>query len=153
VREELLNAKARDLQAELETWIETNKIELNLQPGEKLVCSLRIERTPVVSVVREDAIDPALLPLAHFFSRDRLHALGMDKRRAARTNNLLGGHTIYVQGRERTYPTMADFLKDFPSTAHMFRTIQNMGRRELPAIAKLIRAAGLPLEPSPYDDE
>lgn len=144
MRDQLVTERANTIQQELEVWASNNSI---LQPGERLVFSLRIEGVP--TVVRDNAEDPLELSVADFFKdTKRLREVGVPEHNRPRLVNAVINECSYAfgggkEGKDATNTTLREFLDARPDAKSMLRS-PNFGRKCLREFVRILEAAGIP---------
>ena len=137
-RRELVAKKAREIAKELGDWAEKEKL---LGPGERIVFSMEIERSPCVIRNPGDSTDVVVLrdmPAEKFFTRERLERAGGKGRLVARATNLIQRmvEALKIKSKKEPY-RMSDFLLDVPDWHHLAERLDGKsGRLVMAAIVQ-----------------
>jgi hypothetical protein len=146
VRDQLISDKAKTVQEELETWAKENSI---LQPGERIVFSIRIELIPTVIEEKQLVKSPFDVPNKYldmlaleFFLRDNLKDLGVQKdSMATRIVTCIRYEIDFTYKENARSVTLREFLKNID--ASQLVRLPNFGRHSLESFATALRNAGI----------
>lgn len=138
MRNKLITDKVQALQQELETWATKQGL---LEPGERIIFTMRIEKASLVAYMDIDQLYS--MEAREFFSISRICSFGATHQLAARIAHYIMDETCcYSRGEIERCKSMREFLAENPSSAHLLR-IPNLGRICVKQMMHMMRECGL----------
>ena len=135
-----LTQKAREIQAQLEEWVRENDL---LSAGERIVFSLRIERTE--TIVNQDEQDFLGLSVKEFFTKARFLKCGVSAHMAVAGAISCLVDEFHFGGRKDASPvsTMRELLADERFTQPKLLRLANFGPKSLQAVLAVMESVGV----------
>jgi hypothetical protein len=146
-RDELLTAKASEVQEALEKWARDEKL---LRPGEQIQFHMTVVNVGLIAQIDMKEFDPSVVRVVDFFTYTRLVRLGATTAIATRTRNAILNDMTTERRFEKVFPdgrstTVKEWLETYSSIREI-RLISDIGEKSLSVIIATLREVGIYLD-------
>ncbi len=146
IRDRAVADKISELQGLLEVWAKETNI---LQPGERIVFSLRVEGVPLAVHDTEEGLWD--MPAVQFFNPKRLVSHGVYYATAVRIYNSIRNEEFDHKRKsppDESLKTMRSFLAKY--TKRALRRFGNMGPKSVNEMERVLKEVGMVLREDDY---